>query len=424
MVVLAGNGSYDYTGTMGTEVNHIPPMLVQTSEGLFAADELLAESGGDDRPDVAIGRLPALTAADLTAMIAKIKAYENGFGQAWQNQLILASDKADAKAGNFAAANTALADLAGDKYPVVRIDLDTVSITPARTSLTNGFKAGAGFIHYTGHGGVQNWSGQSLLKKTDVTVMNNSNRPPIAVALSCLVGRYEAPGLDSMGELLMRQAGGGAVAVWGPSGLSRNAPASELGEAFYRAVLQEGSGTLGLAILQALRSLPGDLFSRDTLAVYNLLGDPALRIAGNTEGQPSDENFAQWRWQRFSPAELAVPETSGSNGKNFFAYAMGSGSDVKADFPESGCPLVVARTSSGESGFILRWKRRIQHPDVDYQLCYSGDLVHGLWKSESADLQVLGVEPDLDGIMETVQTWVKSPPGGMQIFIGIKAIRK
>jgi hypothetical protein len=119
--------------------------------------------------------------------------------------------------------------------------------------------------------------------------MTNAPRPPVAVALSCLVGRYEVPTASSLGEALMRRAQGGAVAVLGPSGLSRNAPATELGAAFYRAILEEGVGRLGLAFLRARRSLPESLFPEDTVAVYNLLGDPALRIAGNSvEAPPLD----------------------------------------------------------------------------------------------------------------------------------------
>ena len=89
-----------------------------------------------------------------------------------------------------------------------------------------------------------------------------------------------------MGEALLQRAGGGAVAVWASSGMSRNGPATDLAEAVYRDVIEEGSGTLGLSILRARHELPEDLFNRDTFATYNLMGDPALHIAGNTGGHP------------------------------------------------------------------------------------------------------------------------------------------
>ena len=281
MVVLAGNGHYDYLGVNTSEPNHLPPMLVQTPSGVCASDALLADAGGDDLPDVAIGRLPALTPADLAAMIGKIKAYEAEFGAEWQNQLVLVSDQADS-AGNFRAANARLAQWATGPYSVAeRIELDAQALPTARAKLMNRFKTGAGFIHYTGHGGLHNLSAKNLLTETDVGAMTNAARPPITVALSCLAGRYEVPTTSSLGEVLLRRAQGGAVAVLGPSGLSRNEPATELGEAFYRAILQEGTGRLGLAFLQARRSTPSTLFTGETLDVYNLLGDPALRLAGN-----------------------------------------------------------------------------------------------------------------------------------------------
>jgi uncharacterized repeat protein (TIGR01451 family) len=283
MVVLAGNGHYDYLGANFSEANHLPPMLVQMPSGVCAADALMADSGGDALPDVALGRLPALTPAELTAMIAKIKAYENGFGLEWQNQLVLVADQSDS-VGQFSAVNTRLASLVEGPYSVAeRIDLDTLAIGPARKNLMDRFRSGVGFIHYTGHGGHNALSSQNLLSEADVATLSNPDRPPILMVLSCLVGRFEAPATSSLGEALMRRTKGGAVAVVGPSGLSRNGPAAELGEAFYRAILQDGAGRLGPAFLQARRSLSDEQLSAETYAVYNLLGDPALRIAGNED---------------------------------------------------------------------------------------------------------------------------------------------
>ncbi|MGD9613292.1 MAG: C25 family cysteine peptidase, partial [Kiritimatiellia bacterium] len=266
MVVLAGSGHYDYLGLNYAEANHLPPMLVQMPAGVCASDGLLADTGGDELPDLAIGRLPALTAAELTAMIAKIKAYEAGFGADWQNQLVLAADNADA-AGPFLAANQRLADLVAPPYAVAeRIELDSMAFGAARTNLLRWFNVGAGFINYVGHGDIKNLASEKLLKDTDVAAMVNASRPPVVATLTCLAARYEVPAVHSLGERLLRRAGGGAVAVLGPSGLSQNAPATELGEAFYRAILQEGAGELGPAFLKARRALPATLFTKDTFA--------------------------------------------------------------------------------------------------------------------------------------------------------------
>ena len=279
MVVLAGNGHYDYLNAFNTETNPLPPLLYQASDGLYAADGLLADAGGDELPDVAIGRLPALTTNDLADMIAKIQAYEAASGASWQSQLVFTADKADA-AGNFSASVTRFTNLVQNPWTVSnRIDLDTMAITPARSALLAGFNAGAGMIHYSGHGYATKWNSSGLLTTTDANGLANA-RQPVVVSLCCLAGHFEAPAVSSLAEALMQRAAGGAVAVWASSGLPLNAPATDMGAAFYSNVFQQGAGRLGRAILLARRSLPGDIFTRDTFATYNLLGDPALQIAG------------------------------------------------------------------------------------------------------------------------------------------------
>ena len=285
MIVLAGNGHYDYRGVFSNEVNHVPPMLLQTYDGLFAADELLADAGGDDLPDLAFGRLPARSAEELTAMIAKIKAYEAAGGSAWQNQWVFANDAGGA-AGDFAGSVARFTNLVQNPYSVsARINLDVTPIAPARTAFLGGFNNGAGLIHYTGHGLTAKLSSQGLLTAADIAAMTNA-RQPIVVALACLAGHFEASAVDSVAELLMQRSEGGAVAVWASSAMSLNAPATDLGETFYRFVLQNGSNTLGGAILGARRALPGDIFTRNTYATYNLFGDPALRLDGSAATNP------------------------------------------------------------------------------------------------------------------------------------------
>ncbi len=283
MMVLAGNGHYDYLESMGPEPNHLPPLLRQTYDGLFSSDEQFVDTGGDELPDVAIGRLPARTPEELAAMIAKIRAFEEDFGAAWQNQLVFANDKADS-AGNFAGSVARFTNLVAAPYAVsVRVNLDTTAIAPARAAFLGSFDEGAGFVHYTGHGMTAKLAVQGLLLAADVAAMTNA-RTPVVVSLSCLSGHFEAPSVDSLAELLMQREQGGAVAVWASSALALNAPATDMGETFYRTVLQEGSGRLGIAILKTRRAWPGDMFTRNTFATYNLLGDPALRIAGNATG--------------------------------------------------------------------------------------------------------------------------------------------
>ncbi len=412
MVVLAGSGHADYLGLSGTKPGHIPPMLVRTCDGLCAADGLMADTDGDRRPDVALGRLPAQTPEDLTAMIAKIRAYEAQFGASWQEEIVLVSDAADS-GNDFGPATDRLAGLVEPPEAVVdRIEVDAMGLAVAGGRLIDWLQAGLGFIHFTGHGGVENLGAGQLLTVEDVAELENVGAPPVLVALSCLAARFDEPGTDCLGEALLRKEDGGAVAVLGPSGLSRNEPAARLGEAFFRAVWQERIGTLGLAFMRARQSVNGSAHSEETFAVYNLLGDPALRIAGNKAGGSPESSYAQWRWQRYAPGELMA---SGGRGEpeRFAEYAMGA---------NGGLSLSKESSLAGIPGFVLTWQRRIHRQDIDYRIRWSEDLRQ--WTRENPeDLETIAMETDPDGAMETVRTRVGGG-NAPRLFLGIEAVRK
>lgn len=91
---------------------------------------------------------------------------------------------------------------------------------------------GAGVVAYFGHGGPQLWASNSyqpapggqttyvpLLQIYDQ--LQNGPRLPIVLALSCLTGAFQTPYLSGMSldEWLLLEKDGGAVAVWGSSGL-------------------------------------------------------------------------------------------------------------------------------------------------------------------------------------------------------------
>jgi hypothetical protein len=96
--------------------------------------------------------------------------------------------------------------------------------------------------------------------------------------MTCVVGRFEVAGYDTLAERLLLQSDGGAAAVWAPTGASFNNQNTLLAEKFFKAVFRGREQTLGQALLNSMKgfaALDGDPV---TLKIYNLLGDPALEI--------------------------------------------------------------------------------------------------------------------------------------------------
>lgn len=282
-VVLAGEGTLDYQNNLGYGDNHIPPMLVMTANGLYPSDNKYADAvGSDGLADMAIGRLPASTPAELNALISKIINYENGAGDAWQNQVLLLADDTD-PGGEFPVDSDDLAALIPANYSAEKIYLSEKALSDARQELIDGINAGAAFINYIGHAGPDRISTDGLLVLTDLPSLTNGTRLPVISTFTCFVGRFEIPGYDSIGEALVLDMDGGAVAVWAPTGLSINTEAVALGEGLFTSVFQNGEDVLGDAILEALRAYASGNFTFSLHEIYTLFGDPALRMKLNPQ---------------------------------------------------------------------------------------------------------------------------------------------
>ena len=119
---------------------------------------------------------------------------------------------------------------------------------------------------------------RSLLTSADVASLADSSHASILVSLSCSTNRFDVPGFDSLGEVLIRQEQGGAVAVWAPAGLTAFGQAAVLGQLFLERAFDSGEERLGDAVLGALREYAGAPDSERLLRAFNLLGDPALLL--------------------------------------------------------------------------------------------------------------------------------------------------
>lgn len=272
-VALAGEGTLDYRNLLGFSENLVSPLMVQSQGGLFPSDNRLGDVDGDGQPEMAVGRIPVLSAAELDAYTNKIAAYESASGAAWTAKAVLLADATD-HGTDFSVDSDRVAGQISSPYTLDRIYLSTLSLADARTQLLGAIGSGASFINYMGHGALDRLSASGLLTNADVPGLANGERLPVLTAMTCTVNRFAVPGAQALGELLVKSATGGAAAVWGPSGLSVNAEARLLAERFYHAT----EPRLGDRVLRAIAEFRALGSDPSLPQIYDVLGDPALRL--------------------------------------------------------------------------------------------------------------------------------------------------
>jgi len=275
-VVLAGDGSYDYKDNLGFGDSVIPPMMVGTPDGLFPSDNDFVSV--NHVPVMAIGRLPACTSQELQGMIDKTITFEKVSGGTWGSRIVMAADEGEG--GLFTAESEQVVSVLPAKFTPIRIYLDQHPVDEARWLLFNELNKGVGLMNYIGHGGLDRFSGSGLVVSDDASSMTNAGKYPVVTAMTCIVGQFSMPGYSSLSEYLVLKQQGGAVAMWSPSGISIDSEALILDSKFFQHAFKEGNHVLGDVILKALQDYAKEGSDPFMMDIYNLLGDPALKMGG------------------------------------------------------------------------------------------------------------------------------------------------
>ena len=112
----------------------------------------------------------------------------------------------------------------------------------------------------------------------DVASLAPQPQQPLLFTMNCLNGYIHFPSLNSLAEQFLKAGDRGAIAVFAPTGLSVDEPAHVYHKLLLSEITSGRHARLGDAVLaaQGLYASGGEL--PELLAVYHLLGDPALSI--------------------------------------------------------------------------------------------------------------------------------------------------
>lgn len=277
-VLLLGDGHYDYRGLQQPSGNLLPPLMVPTAFGLVPADNRFADPGDAlGVPRMAVGRVPALSVDEALAYLEKIEGWE-GAGGDWRQRVLFTADNTD-YAGEFASDAGGLADALRDQFRVEETYLlAPYSLPEARQRIRDTLNEGVLLLGYAGHGGIDRLAAEGLVLADDVPALVNGERLPVVSAASCYLNFFAFPGFDSLGEDLVLSSNGGAAAVFSASGLSAHSEAVHLTGLFHDALLLDRRPRIGDAMLKALQGHAASGGLPEMVSLYNLLGDPALKV--------------------------------------------------------------------------------------------------------------------------------------------------
>jgi hypothetical protein len=283
----------------------------------IASDTPFADSDGDGVPDLAVGRIPAHSAAELAAVMRKVIRYEQQIDHgSWEKSLNIVSGS-----GGFGATTDALIAAAARQVLLQTVPSEFViqhlacavndngQLPPdiglrARRQLNDG---GLAWV-FLGHGspsqliGARTATGwQSLLSTKDVPDLRCGPHNPLAVLIACYTGAMDAPQGCLAEDLLLAEEG--PVAVIAASRVTMPYGNAVIGYELLRACFQDRPAALGEilrlaqqrtlaptandqlrssldALAAGLSPAPVDLLTerREHVLMYHLIGDPLTRL--------------------------------------------------------------------------------------------------------------------------------------------------
>jgi hypothetical protein len=284
-VLLVGDGTSDPKRYLpSSSMTFIPPFLADVDPwaGETASDNrYVAVEGDDSLPEMLIGRLPVNDLDEAQAVVQKIVRYEaQPAVGSWPGRGLVVADNPD-RGGDFPViAETFLGPLSDSTIQAERLYYEQHEATEVgmRQKIRSAWNEGAGLIIYTGHASIHQWGAEQFLHLEDLSSLQNGNRLPLLLEMTCFTSSFQVPGFATLDESLLRHPKGGAVGAWGSTGLGIATGHATLAESFLAQVLGKNTSIGEAALMAKLELAIQNPDHLDLIDTFTLLGDPGTKM--------------------------------------------------------------------------------------------------------------------------------------------------
>jgi len=275
-VLLVGDACADYRGKLGTGKENIVPVHMFDSDlGITPNDTwYVCVDGGDDLPDMYLGRIPAASAAAAGDMAGKVVGFEQYAG--WVPDTVLLS--ADDEIG-FENLNEDMIPYLPSGFGADKVYLSGyTNVNNATQDIVASIDGGVLIANYVGHGAVTNWTGEMMFVSADVADLNNGNNLPFVVTMTCLNGYFAQPSYYCIAEEFIAAVGKGAIGSFSPSGLGYLWEHDILDAEIFSIIFDQQQRNLGAITTQSKITSYAKGMSLDSVQVFTFIGDPATDL--------------------------------------------------------------------------------------------------------------------------------------------------
>ncbi|MCK4658110.1 MAG: hypothetical protein KAV82_01185 [Phycisphaerae bacterium] len=245
-------------------------------------------AGGDDYPDIMVGRFSAETAAQVDTQVLRTIEYETmpATNQDWfWKGMGVASTGGPGDDGELDYEH--LDNIRDDLLPYGYTTVDQIyDPTATAAQVTTGLNAGRGIVNYTGHGGPTSWSTTGF-DNGDVNALTNDNMLPFICSVACNNGEFDS--YTCFAEAWLRATHGseptGAIGVYASSIGQSWDPPMDAQDEFVDMFVSETYSALGTLLYAGSCHMmdeypPGhpEGSGVSMFDTWHLFGDPSLRV--------------------------------------------------------------------------------------------------------------------------------------------------